>query len=184
MRVPTAWQTGLGTCPVLPPCSPSFLQGPPSQQRPSLPALEGKFLQLLIDLPCGAAVHGGLCAGPPDTRWPHVRQRLQDGSPQGKRVLPLRHVEFERVVGNHWLFSCIPCTSWVFFSLTSQAVTALVKNFPKHMVSSMQQILPIVWNTLTESAALYPFQKAQGTCCHLSGQSSPGSCIHVVPVFK
>uniref|UniRef100_A0A452T9S9 Importin 9 n=1 Tax=Ursus maritimus TaxID=29073 RepID=A0A452T9S9_URSMA len=40
-----------------------------------------------------------------------------------------------------------------------KAVTALVKNFPKHMVSSMQQILPIVWNTLTESAALYPFQK-------------------------
>lgn len=38
----------------------------------------------------------------------------------------------------------------------AQAVTALVKNFPKHMVSSMQQILPIVWNTLTESAALYP----------------------------
>ncbi|XP_005988453.1 importin-9 isoform X2 [Latimeria chalumnae] len=36
-----------------------------------------------------------------------------------------------------------------------KAVTALVKNFPKHMVSSMQQILPIVWNTLTESAALY-----------------------------
>lgn len=29
------------------------------------------------------------------------------------------------------------------------------------MVSSMQQILPIVWNTLTESAALYPLQ------CHL-----------------
>lgn len=26
------------------------------------------------------------------------------------------------------------------------------------MVSSMQQILPIVWNTLTESAALYPSQ--------------------------
>uniref|UniRef100_A0A8C6WKD3 Importin 9 n=1 Tax=Neogobius melanostomus TaxID=47308 RepID=A0A8C6WKD3_9GOBI len=34
-----------------------------------------------------------------------------------------------------------------------RAVTALVKNFPKPMVSSMQQILPIVWNTLTESAA-------------------------------
>uniref|UniRef100_A0A667YLG3 Importin 9 n=1 Tax=Myripristis murdjan TaxID=586833 RepID=A0A667YLG3_9TELE len=32
-----------------------------------------------------------------------------------------------------------------------KAVTALVKNFPKPMVSSMQQILPIVWNTLTES---------------------------------
>lgn len=32
-----------------------------------------------------------------------------------------------------------------------------MKNFPKHMVSSMQQILPIVWNTLTDSAALYPF---------------------------
>ncbi|KAK7915627.1 hypothetical protein WMY93_011388 [Mugilogobius chulae] len=31
-----------------------------------------------------------------------------------------------------------------------KAVTALVKNFPKPMVSSMQQILPIVWNTLTE----------------------------------
>ncbi|KAG7472163.1 hypothetical protein MATL_G00105990 [Megalops atlanticus] len=31
-----------------------------------------------------------------------------------------------------------------------KAVTALVKNFPKHMVSSMQQILPIVWKTLTE----------------------------------
>ena len=43
--------------------------------------------------------------------------------------------------------------------LLSQAVTALVKNFPKPMVSSMQQILPIVWNTLTESAALYPFIK-------------------------
>uniref|UniRef100_A0A8D0L9J8 Importin 9 n=1 Tax=Sphenodon punctatus TaxID=8508 RepID=A0A8D0L9J8_SPHPU len=38
-----------------------------------------------------------------------------------------------------------------------KAVTALVKNYPKHMVSSMQQILHIVWNTLTESAALYPF---------------------------
>ncbi|XP_055510701.1 importin-9 [Leucoraja erinacea] len=36
-----------------------------------------------------------------------------------------------------------------------KAVTALVKNFPKHMVSSMQQILPIVWNTLTDSAATY-----------------------------
>uniref|UniRef100_A0A4X1SFV8 Importin 9 n=1 Tax=Sus scrofa TaxID=9823 RepID=A0A4X1SFV8_PIG len=36
-----------------------------------------------------------------------------------------------------------------------KAVTALVKNFPKHMVASMQQILPIVWNTLTESAAFY-----------------------------
>uniref|UniRef100_A0A8C5HZT0 Importin N-terminal domain-containing protein n=1 Tax=Gouania willdenowi TaxID=441366 RepID=A0A8C5HZT0_GOUWI len=35
-----------------------------------------------------------------------------------------------------------------------KAVTALVKNFPKPMVSSMQQILPIVWNTLTESAML------------------------------
>ncbi|KAF3823229.1 hypothetical protein GH733_010665, partial [Mirounga leonina] len=35
-----------------------------------------------------------------------------------------------------------------------KAVTALVKNFPKHMVSSMQQILPIVWNTLTESEVL------------------------------
>uniref|UniRef100_A0A4W5P135 Importin 9 n=1 Tax=Hucho hucho TaxID=62062 RepID=A0A4W5P135_9TELE len=33
-----------------------------------------------------------------------------------------------------------------------KAVTALVKNFPKPMVLSMQQILPIVWNTLTESA--------------------------------
>uniref|UniRef100_A0A3B4A0Z0 Importin N-terminal domain-containing protein n=1 Tax=Periophthalmus magnuspinnatus TaxID=409849 RepID=A0A3B4A0Z0_9GOBI len=38
-----------------------------------------------------------------------------------------------------------------------KATAALVKNFPKPMVSSMQQILPIVWNTLTESAALYPF---------------------------
>ncbi|XP_042180155.1 importin-9-like isoform X2 [Oncorhynchus tshawytscha] len=36
-----------------------------------------------------------------------------------------------------------------------KAVTALVKNFPKPMVLSMQQILPIVWNTLTESAAVY-----------------------------
>uniref|UniRef100_A0A672H6L8 Importin N-terminal domain-containing protein n=1 Tax=Salarias fasciatus TaxID=181472 RepID=A0A672H6L8_SALFA len=36
-----------------------------------------------------------------------------------------------------------------------KAVTALVKNFPKPMVSSMQQILPIVWNTLTESAFTY-----------------------------
>ncbi|KAM5301405.1 importin-9 isoform 3-T3 [Glossophaga mutica] len=36
-----------------------------------------------------------------------------------------------------------------------KAVTALVKNFPRHMVASMQQILPIVWNTLTESAAFY-----------------------------
>ncbi|NWI95920.1 IPO9 protein, partial [Pitta sordida] len=39
-----------------------------------------------------------------------------------------------------------------------KAVTALVKNYPKHMISSMQQILPIVWNTLTESAALYPWE--------------------------
>uniref|UniRef100_A0A8C7DRB9 Importin 9 n=1 Tax=Oncorhynchus kisutch TaxID=8019 RepID=A0A8C7DRB9_ONCKI len=35
-----------------------------------------------------------------------------------------------------------------------KAVTALVKNFPKPMVLSMQQILPIVWNTLTESEVL------------------------------
>uniref|UniRef100_A0A8C6PV17 Importin 9 n=1 Tax=Nothobranchius furzeri TaxID=105023 RepID=A0A8C6PV17_NOTFU len=35
-----------------------------------------------------------------------------------------------------------------------KAVTALVKNFPKPMVSSMQQILPIVWNTLTEREVL------------------------------
>ncbi|MXQ88070.1 hypothetical protein E5288_WYG017119 [Bos mutus] len=32
-----------------------------------------------------------------------------------------------------------------------KAVTALVKNFPKHMASSMPQILPIVWNTLTDN---------------------------------
>uniref|UniRef100_A0A8C9UL56 Importin 9 n=1 Tax=Spermophilus dauricus TaxID=99837 RepID=A0A8C9UL56_SPEDA len=38
-----------------------------------------------------------------------------------------------------------------------KAVTALVKNFPKHMVSSMQQILPIVWNTLTENSKFYFF---------------------------
>lgn len=52
----------------------------------------------------------------------------------------------------------IICTSGFnsVFHLFHQAVTALVKNFPKPMVSSMQQILPIVWNTLTESAALYP----------------------------
>ena len=48
------------------------------------------------------------------------------------------------------------------FPVTSQAVTALVKNFPKHMASSMQQILPSVWNTLTESAALYPFWERAG----------------------
>ncbi|KAM8976738.1 importin-9 [Pelodytes ibericus] len=44
-----------------------------------------------------------------------------------------------------------------------KAVTALVKNFPKHMVSSMQQILPIVWNTLTESAAFYVRTEVNGT---------------------
>uniref|UniRef100_A0A4W3IWF5 Importin 9 n=1 Tax=Callorhinchus milii TaxID=7868 RepID=A0A4W3IWF5_CALMI len=44
-----------------------------------------------------------------------------------------------------------------------KAVTALVKNFPKHMVSSMQQILPIVWNTLTESATIYPSHKVNYT---------------------
>ncbi|NXS10975.1 IPO9 protein, partial [Neodrepanis coruscans] len=36
-----------------------------------------------------------------------------------------------------------------------KAVTALVKNYPKHMISSMQQILPIVWNTLTEKTYIY-----------------------------
>lgn len=58
-----------------------------------------------------------------------------------------------------------------FIPITSQAVTALVKNFPKHMVSSMQQILPIVWNTLTESAALYPFWEMEGTCHPRSWES-------------
>lgn len=53
------------------------------------------------------------------------------------------------------VFPGFPSDHW---SLFFQAVTALVKNYPKHMVSSMQQILPIVWNTLTESAALYPLQ--------------------------
>uniref|UniRef100_A0A4W6CBI1 Importin 9 n=1 Tax=Lates calcarifer TaxID=8187 RepID=A0A4W6CBI1_LATCA len=52
-------------------------------------------------------------------------------------------------------------SSDICISSFSQAVTALVKNFPKPMVSSMQQILPIVWNTLTESAALYPFIKTE-----------------------
>uniref|UniRef100_A0A667Y614 Importin 9 n=1 Tax=Myripristis murdjan TaxID=586833 RepID=A0A667Y614_9TELE len=42
-----------------------------------------------------------------------------------------------------------------------KAVTALVKNFPKPMVSSMQQILPIVWNTLTESLGI--------KCCEVLG---------------
>ncbi|CAN0065045.1 unnamed protein product [Lampetra planeri] len=37
-----------------------------------------------------------------------------------------------------------------------KAVTALVKSFPKQMSPSMQQILPIVWNTLTQSATIYP----------------------------
>ncbi|XP_075930627.1 importin-9 isoform X2 [Petromyzon marinus] len=36
-----------------------------------------------------------------------------------------------------------------------KAVTALVKSFPKQMSPSMQQILPIVWNTLTQSATIY-----------------------------
>ena len=61
-------------------------------------------------------------------------------------------------------FSPLSLVTLGFFPITSQAVTALVKNFPKHMVSSMQQILPIVWNTLTESAALYPFWERAGTC--------------------
>lgn len=33
------------------------------------------------------------------------------------------------------------------------------------MVSSMQQILPIVWNTLTESASLYPSLRRRPTSC-------------------
>ncbi|XP_053312848.1 importin-9 [Spea bombifrons] len=44
-----------------------------------------------------------------------------------------------------------------------KAITALVKNFPKQMVSSMQQILPIVWNTLTESASFYVRTEVNGT---------------------
>uniref|UniRef100_A0A8C7CLJ4 Importin 9 n=1 Tax=Oncorhynchus kisutch TaxID=8019 RepID=A0A8C7CLJ4_ONCKI len=43
-----------------------------------------------------------------------------------------------------------------------KAVTALVKNFPKPMVSSMQQILPIVWNTLTESARHFHHSEVLG----------------------
>ena len=65
-------------------------------------------------------------------------------------------------------FICVIANDWGlnlhFLFILSQAVTALVKNFPKPMVSSMQQILPIVWNTLTESAALYPFNP----CCILT----------------
>ncbi|CDQ59539.1 unnamed protein product [Oncorhynchus mykiss] len=54
-----------------------------------------------------------------------------------------------------------------------KAVTALVKNFPKPMVLSMQQILPIVWNTLTESAALYPSQ------CNYNGGFLNRVCTYV-----
>uniref|UniRef100_A0A3Q4GDQ2 Importin 9 n=1 Tax=Neolamprologus brichardi TaxID=32507 RepID=A0A3Q4GDQ2_NEOBR len=59
-----------------------------------------------------------------------------------------------------------------------KAVTALVKNFPKPMVSSMQQILPIVWNTLTESAALYPLQ------CHLCDSEVLGFENLVFSIFE
>ncbi|KAG5275289.1 hypothetical protein AALO_G00145750 [Alosa alosa] len=48
-----------------------------------------------------------------------------------------------------------------------KAVTALVKNFPRPMVSSMQQILPIVWNTLTESASLYPAHQLRSVWLYL-----------------
>ena len=36
------------------------------------------------------------------------------------------------------------------------------------MVTSMQQILPIVWNTLTESAALYPLAPSLQAACALN----------------
>lgn len=55
-------------------------------------------------------------------------------------------------------------------------MTALVKNFPKHMVSSMQQILPIVWNTLTESAALYPSRGCRGCVRAHAGVAPSCSC--------
>lgn len=41
------------------------------------------------------------------------------------------------------------------------------------MVSSMQQILPIVWNTLTESAALYPLRAAcRPASCRFAAEES------------
>lgn len=52
-----------------------------------------------------------------------------------------------------------------------------MKNFPKHMVSSMQQILPIVWNTLTESAALYPSGRPA-----LAARESLLWCLPCVPL--
>uniref|UniRef100_UPI00358E2BF2 importin-9 isoform X2 n=2 Tax=Myxine glutinosa TaxID=7769 RepID=UPI00358E2BF2 len=36
-----------------------------------------------------------------------------------------------------------------------KAVTALLKNFPKLMANCTQQLLPVVWSTLTQSASLY-----------------------------
>ena len=36
-----------------------------------------------------------------------------------------------------------------------QALTTLIKCFPGHMAKWMAQILPSIWNTLTESAAIY-----------------------------
>lgn len=45
------------------------------------------------------------------------------------------------------------------------------------MVSSMQQILPIVWNTLTESAALYPSLWCRSTsCCFAANELMMNLC--------
>lgn len=45
------------------------------------------------------------------------------------------------------------------------------------MVSSMQQILPIVWNTLTESAALYPLLWCRSTsCCFAANELMMSLC--------
>lgn len=47
----------------------------------------------------------------------------------------------------------MPCLRSI--ALYFQALTTLVKNFPKQMSGYLGQILPHVWNTLTQSAEKY-----------------------------
>lgn len=67
---------------------------------------------------------------------------------------------------------------WLIHSIVPlcfQAITVLVKNFPSQMSHCLPQILLPVWNTLTQSAEMYPWMALYSSCSPLTLITCPPS---------
>lgn len=68
-------------------------------------------------------------------------------------------VSFELLRFSHlcvFATSVVMSYTWQFLLGIPQALTTLLKGFPKQMSGYLPQILPSIWNIFTQSAELYP----------------------------